>query len=122
MRPQLFVTACLAVVFFSTARAPAVAQEGSQSYVDLYWAGDAVGAFDLSLNQAEEGNSEAQFFVAERYWAGDGVEQSAAEAIRWYVAAAEQGLLDAQIKLANIYYGGAEGVPADLALCAFWTE
>ena len=45
--------------------------------------------------QAEQGDPEAQYQLGLRHTIGLGVPQDAAESIRWYRLAAEQGLADA---------------------------
>ena len=46
--------------------------------------------------RAEQGDAEAQTALGKRYDYGDGVRGDAAEAVRWYRKAAEQGLPAAQ--------------------------
>lgn len=48
------------------------------------------------LAQANAGNAEAQFALASAYDSGNGAPRNAAESMRWYRAAAEQGLPEAQ--------------------------
>ena len=54
-----------------------------------------------------------------RYDIGLGVPQDAAEAVRWYRLAAEQGYADAQGNLGLMYANG-EGVPQDAAEAVRW--
>ena len=65
------------------------------------------------LQAAERGDAEAQFNLGIMYENGlddsrYAVEGSWPEAMRWLLAAAEQGLPRAQIKLAEIYAGEPE--------------
>jgi TPR repeat protein len=62
------------------------------------------------IQAAERGDAEAQFNLAIMYENGllDSryvAEGSRSEAMRWFLAAAEQGLARAQVKLAEIYAG-----------------
>lgn len=66
------------------------------------------------IQAAERGDAEAQFNLAIMYENGAldsryGDQGDAPEALRWLVAAAQQGLPRAQIKLAERYAGEAEG-------------
>jgi TPR repeat protein len=66
------------------------------------------------VQAAERGNAEAQFNLAVMYENGvvDSryvAEGSRSEAIRWFLAAAEQGLARAQVKLAEIYAAEPDG-------------
>ena len=53
------------------------------------------------------------------YETGEGVTENSFEAIRWYVEAAESGLLFAQAALGSIYADGV-GVPKDNTLAYLW--
>ena len=53
------------------------------------------------------------------YANGSGVPQDAAEAVRWYRLAAEQGLARAQTNLGFMYANGS-GVPQDAAEATRW--
>ena len=53
------------------------------------------------------------------YDTGEGVPQDAAEAVRWYRLAAEQGDATAQFNLGNMYRTG-RGVPQDAAEAVRW--
>jgi TPR repeat protein len=61
---------------------------------------------------AEDGNPVAQFALGGLYYNGDGVEQDASEAVKWYRKAAEQGYAKAQVALGLLYAQGI-GVDAD---------
>ena len=47
-------------------------------------------AFTSCKEEAEQGNAEAQYFLASMYDKGDGVEQDKQKAFYWYTKAAEQ--------------------------------
>jgi TPR repeat protein len=73
----------------------------------------------LILNAAKNGNADAQFQLAEIYNTGDGVEESPAEALKWYRTAAENGSSDAQFSLAEMYRYG-DGVEKDFETALLW--
>ena len=68
---------------------------------------------------AENGNSGAQFELAECYYNGDGVEENKEEAVKWYHKAAEKGRSDAQFELAECYYNG-DGVEENKEEAVKW--
>jgi TPR repeat protein len=77
------------------------------------------------LEAAERGNAEAQFNLGVMYENGldDNhyvVEGSRQDAERWFLAAAEQGLPRAQIKLAEIYAEESENSESSLKACAWF--
>ena len=65
------------------------------------------------------GNASAQFILGVMYNNGYGVPQDAAEALRWYRQAAEQGHTGTQLMLGFMYAKG-EGVPQDTAEAVRW--
>ena len=69
---------------------------------------------------ARRGVAEAQFQLGRMYLAGEGgVRHDASEAARWFLAAAEQDHVDAQVRLAEAYCRG-EGVSEDPEEAAHW--
>jgi TPR repeat protein len=52
------------------------------------------------LEQAQQGNAEAQYQVGQLHYGGKGVPENVPEAMRWYAKAGENGHLEAQYKLA----------------------
>jgi len=77
------------------------------------------------LQAAERGDAEAQFNLGIMYENGldDSryvVEGSRPEALRWLLAAAEQGLPRAQIKLAEIYAGEPDDVGGSVRACGWY--
>ena len=69
---------------------------------------------------AEQGDADAQWFLAQMYEDGaDGVPQDQLQALDWYRKAAEQGEADAQWSLGRMYAGGA-GVKKDLVEATKW--
>lgn len=69
--------------------------------------------------QAERGNVEAQFALAQAYDRGRDIPKDKAEAIRWYRLAAAQGDMFAQNALGDNYWEGT-GVPKDDKQAAGW--
>lgn len=69
---------------------------------------------------ARRGVAEAQFELGRMYLAGEGdVPHDPSEAARWFLAAAEQDHVEAQVRLADAYYRG-QGVSRDLEEAAHW--
>ena len=69
--------------------------------------------------QAERGNVEAQFALAQAYDRGRDVPKDKTEAVRWYRLAATQGDAFAQNALGDNYWEGT-GVPKDDTQAARW--
>ncbi|EKU54927.1 Sel1 repeat protein [Acinetobacter sp. WC-323] len=63
-------------------------------------------AINTLTQNAEQGDSEAQYSLATMYADGDGVEQDNAKAVHWYLMAADQGNVNAQNNLAWMYENG----------------
>jgi hypothetical protein len=76
--------------------------------------GDYQTAFDVYRSAAEHGVVLAQYNLARMYQAGRGVEQSDAEAARWFYAAASTGYPRAFKPMAKAFEAG-KGVPKDEA-------
>lgn len=68
---------------------------------------------------AEEGDSQAQYQLAERLRVGKDLEKDEAEAVKWYRKAAEQGHADAQSALGSAYATG-RGIAKDAAEAVGW--
>jgi TPR repeat protein len=71
--------------------------------------------------QADRGNVEAQFAIAEAYDRGRDVPKDKTEAVRWYRLAALQGDAFAQNALADNYWEGT-GLPKDDREAAKWWQ
>lgn len=71
------------------------------------------------LEQANGGAATAQFDVARRYAAGQGVAKDDAQALTWFKKAAAQGHTKAEVSLGSIYAHGF-GVPADFVESIRW--
>ena len=65
-----------------------------------------VTALNLALPRASEGDAAAQTLVAEIYSRGLGIKRDEAEAARWYQAAAEQNVPEAQFQYALLLLDG----------------
>lgn len=75
-------------------------------------------ATDLTTNgiikkYAEQGDAEAQFVLAKMYGDGRGVAQSDDKAVQWMESAANGGLAQAQVRLANWHLNGRHGLLED---------
>jgi len=75
--------------------------------------------FSVVKSNAEQGNADAQFNLAVKYYYGEGIPQDFKKAIYWYTKAAEQGDVRAQFSLGAKYYDG-EGAPQDNTKAAYW--
>ena len=100
------------------AAAPAAADDLADGLA-AYERGDYQAALAAWLPLAKRGDAEAQYRVGRIYYYGTGVAPDAAEAARWYRAAAEQGHARSQSNLGTLYEEG-RGVPADPAAAAGW--
>ena len=76
-------------------------------------------AFEETKAKADNGAPAAQLKLGFRYMSGDGVNQDAVEAVKWYRKAAEQGDADAQQTLGECYYFGGV-VTKDLVEAVNW--
>jgi len=83
---------------------------------------DDIRAFSWFKQSAEQGNTTAQYIVAEMYETGKGIKQDGIQAVIWYHKSAEQENFDAhpaQYKLAKMYDEG-NIVSQDEAQAIFW--
>lgn len=71
------------------------------------------------LAKAENNDAEAQYQLGHRFDKGLGAPRNAAEAIRWYEAAARLGHSEAQFALGHLYTTGA-GVKRDYLKAYMW--
>ncbi|ONI44965.1 hypothetical protein AN642_00305 [Epulopiscium sp. SCG-B10WGA-EpuloA2] len=63
---------------------------------------DLENSLEKTIKDAEKGDREAQYNLAQRYENGDGVFQDVTKAVEWYAKSAQQGHTDAQISLDNL--------------------
>ena len=68
---------------------------------------------------ADQGNSEAQDVLGEKYLIGRGLKKNMAEAVNWFGKSARQGNSSAMYHLGAAYYNG-DGVQIDYALSYAW--
>ncbi|MFQ5534968.1 MAG: tetratricopeptide repeat protein [Sphingomonadales bacterium] len=81
--------------------------------------GDAETAFNSFLPLAERGHREAQYNVGFMTANGEGVEQNAAEAVKWYRRAADQNHEIAQLRLGLMLRDGA-GAEKNVVRAHMW--
>jgi len=74
---------------------------------------------DPLMTDADKGDVQAQYTVADKYKKGDGVDQDYAKALAWYKKAAEQGSTGAQNNIGVMYERG-EGVAQDYVEAYNW--
>ncbi|MBP7917266.1 MAG: sel1 repeat family protein, partial [Arenimonas sp.] len=55
------------------------------------------------MQQAQQGNAEAQYQVGQLHYGGKGVPENVPEAMRWFAQAGENGHLESQYKLALLF-------------------
>ncbi|MES2212965.1 MAG: tetratricopeptide repeat protein, partial [Pseudomonadota bacterium] len=65
------------------------------------------------------GNALGKYEIGRMYDRGLGFSRDFAEAFRWYLPAAEQGLQEAQIALGNLYYSG-QGIEQNFGEAMYW--
>ena len=76
----------------------------------------------LLMPLAENGNAEAQCYLASMYQLGTGVISNGITAAHWYELAAEQGYSLASNNLGCLYATGGPNLPANHDLSAYWYE
>lgn len=108
---------CVAVLLVLVARAVCAADFSAAE--KLYSQGDYEGAFVQWQALAEQGDSRAQFRLAQMFSDGVGVRKDDRAALHWYGQAAEQGLAVARFELALMYSLG-RGVRQDFPRAAYW--
>jgi uncharacterized protein len=97
MKPTFAAALCLWLALASPG-----AQAGSlEEAAELYGQGDYAAAVEIARPLAEAGEAQAQVMLGRLYEAGNGVEQSMEEAVKWYTAASEKGDAEAMYALAS---------------------
>ena len=109
----------LGAILWLASAAPASAN--LESGVTAFRSGDYATATEELAPLAEADDAEAQYYVGAMYESGLRTDQDFAEAMRWYVGAADHGLVMAQYHLGLLYEMG-EGVEKDYAEAAEWHE
>jgi hypothetical protein len=117
---NLIVVACTMLVLMNACgnARPLRAAQDQPTHVALQAAGPVSPIQRLRL-QAERGNVEAQFALAQAYERGRDVPKDKTEAIRWYQRAATQGDPFAQNALGDNYWEGT-GVSKDDTEAVRW--
>ncbi len=110
---RLFLSALLAVLFASTAKA------GFDNGLAAYEEGDYVAALREWRPLADEGDLDAQFYLGEMHLRGKGVDRDFKKASEWLAKAAQAGHPRAQGVLGGLYAVGL-GVPQDFGRAYFW--
>jgi TPR repeat protein len=77
--------------------------------------------FRENLLPAQQGDANAQVFVAYLYETGQGVTRNYSKAAEWYGRAARQGNKVAQTQLGNMYRLG-RGVPQNYVMAYMWLD
>jgi TPR repeat protein len=70
---------------------------------------------------AKAGDMKAQFFLANRFKAGEGVPQDLTQAFDWYMKAAQKGAAPAQLNVGQMYARG-RGVVRDMVQAKIWLQ
>jgi Tfp pilus assembly protein PilZ len=98
------------------APAPAARAEASPQSAAL-----SAAPLDELRQRAQLGDAHAQFALGTRYAMGEDVPQDYAIASRWFLKAAEQGMVLAQDTLGAYYWAG-RGVPKDVVKAFYWSS
>lgn len=85
-------------------------------------ASDDARAVELYRRAIELGSAEAEFGLGGMYAAGEGVERSTAEAVRWIRGAAEKGYGPAIVALADAYATGQLDLEQNEQEAVVWLE
>jgi uncharacterized protein len=70
---------------------------------------------------AGRGDADAQYQMGIRYHNGEDVPHDDAQAVQWFLRAADQGNVAAQTALGSYYWAG-RGIPEDLSKAYMWSE
>jgi hypothetical protein len=107
------------LIFFSLIFTLAVFAATKQEAEDATQRNDYARALIIWKELAEKNDADAQFWVANFYDKGKGVEKNIEKAFYWYLRAANGGEITSQYNVGNIYYNGI-GVVKDLKQSAAW--
>jgi len=105
----------LAVLFFAKA---SVGSESSENEATMAQSKQRPDVAQL-LEEAYQGQLEAQLSVAYLYLSGEGVEQNDEKAAEWFITAANNGSPEAQTQLGLMYLSGS-GVQVSQAEAVTW--
>ncbi|KAG0250836.1 copper transport protein ctr1 [Actinomortierella ambigua] len=98
---------------------PPMSREGTRATAGIV--SHTPSYYDVIHSRANGGDVEAQMALAATYENGVGVHRDHAEAIKWYLRAADQGSIEAQCKAGELFYHGC-GTPMNLFVAAYWTR
>ena len=118
MRVVIFLLTFINLIFFTSS---IVWSNDLQKIFEDCEKGDCTAFFTLLLNNAEQGDVEAQFGVASFYRDGKGTIQNYEEAIKWFKIAAEQGFAPSQFNLGVAYSKGI-GIEQDKKEAVKWYQ
>jgi TPR repeat protein len=107
MMPKRFIWLLLLASLTSTIRLPAHQAENNRT------------GFEEAKAESENGESDAQFALGQRYYEGEGVPQDFGEAVKWFRKAADLGNSKAQLMLGRCYYA-SEGLEKDYSEAVNW--
>ena len=106
MRQKAKLNSRAAWVFMSLAlltSSPVAAQSASEHAAALWFEKDYKGAVSIWQDEAESGDSIAQYNLGWAFEEGLGVIQNLQKSVHWYQRAADQGDLNAKVKLVEIW-------------------
>lgn len=109
---KLAISTLLMSIFAVSAHAELINQQPSSSTTLAQY---ATMSIDQLAQAAQNGQAPAQFFLGNRYKAGQGVKQDQAQAFVWFKKAADQGIPSAQLNVGQMYANGV-GVKQNLQL------
>lgn len=72
------------------------------------------------LLRAEQGSSDAQFYVGSTYYLGTDVPKNLEKAVQWFLRSAEQGNPRAQYNMGVAYYSALGVAHNDASALAWW--
>ncbi|WP_109016855.1 tetratricopeptide repeat protein [Novimethylophilus kurashikiensis] len=84
--------------------------------------GDYSKVLSLIVPLAENGNAEAQCYLASMYHLGIGVCMDGSSAVHWYELAAHQGYSLASNNLSSLYAAGGPNLVANPELSIYWRK
>lgn len=87
-----------------------------------YQIGDYRRAAETWFLEAENKNIKAQYNIGLLYLSGEGVVRDEWEGLQWITAAADNGLMEAQVTLAELYAQGGEVIEQNFNVAAIWFE
>ena len=96
---QRFAVSVFAVLICASLSSAAGLKSAKRAYDQK----DYANAFNEFRPMAEQGNTEAQFYVGKMYMMGQGVLKDEDEAIKWFRVSADKGNADAQFFLGSYY-------------------